>query len=176
MRWKRLHLDGIDLYLGLWEWCIIEENMDSVVALMKEKAPEAVVGDLLQRLEFLKNDIGEKKAEECKSHIGKKNNVKWLDILIVAYHINGGVLLRDSSSASQEENVEEETEVILPLENGCAQEEECVASGASTNIPTSPNFENTNKTRRESNMTKHFTDQDILDIEKMVASIDMISS
>ena len=79
-------------------------NMKSIVEEMHTPAPKHVVDGLCSRLrdiETAESGYGEELANECRSFIFQQAEVKWLDVLVAAYLINGGVILREADCPQQ---------------------------------------------------------------------------
>ena len=74
--------------------------MQSVLSIMGTPAPQHVVDALCQRLREIehmeKENGGEDLANECRTFIYQQGEVKWMDVMMTAYLINGGVILRDA--------------------------------------------------------------------------------
>ena len=92
--------------------------MEHVVELMQKPAPRHVMDGLCQRLkeietyESLEEDCKQKPgegvsiknrgvngallADECRKYIYSQDEILWMHVLMTAYYINGGVLLREA--------------------------------------------------------------------------------
>lgn len=75
--------------------------MDKVVELMKQPAPKHVMEGLCQRLkeiETLEEGAlnGAILADECRKYIYGQDEILWMHVLMAAYYINGGVMLREA--------------------------------------------------------------------------------
>jgi hypothetical protein len=75
------------------------ERIDDVITMMNSPAPPGVVEKLCQKLRDVetheKNTRGDFIVNECRSHIFKQEDVKWMDVMVSAYVINGGIMIRD---------------------------------------------------------------------------------
>lgn len=95
--------------------------MDKVVQQMQTPAPKHVVDGLCSRLREIaavEQDHGESLANECRSFIYQQGEVKWVDVLITAYLINGGVMLREPiapAATTKKASPERTTAKIRPV-------------------------------------------------------------
>lgn len=88
----------------------ISGTMQKIVDQMKTPAPPHVLDGLCTRLkeiETAESFHGEALANECRSFIYQQEEVKWLDILVTAYLINGGVILREPTQGATPHSVRE---------------------------------------------------------------------
>jgi hypothetical protein len=90
--------------------------MDEVVLLMQKPAPKHVIDGLCQRLreielheaDFSTKQAGNKGAclqgsllaDECRKYIYSQDEILWMHVLVSAYYINGGVMLREAVPSS----------------------------------------------------------------------------
>lgn len=71
---------------------------------MKKPAPKHVVEGVCQRLkeiESVEKETGPLLADECRKFIYAREEITWMDILISAYYLNGGVMLREAFAADE---------------------------------------------------------------------------
>jgi hypothetical protein len=76
--------------------------MDGIVEQMSKPAPKHVVEGVCQRLkeiEAIERDTGPLLADECRKFIYARDEITWLDVLVSAYYMNGGVMLREAVPA-----------------------------------------------------------------------------
>ena len=158
------------------------EIMQSVLSIMGTPAPQHVVDALCQRLREIehveKENGGEDLANECRTFIYQQGEVKWMDVMMTAYLINGGVILRDATGKMS-------TEGASPR-RGCEQSTPTAASAAATPvasaIPVAATLETMaapKKTAAPEVLIKSpnaanspdFTDEDLKEIENMVSSL-----
>lgn len=68
--------------------------------LMQKAAPKHVMEGLCQRLKEIEtheNDTnGALLADECRKYIYSQDEILWMHVLMTAYYINGGVMLREA--------------------------------------------------------------------------------
>jgi hypothetical protein len=92
------------------------ERIDDVITMMNSPAPPGVVEKLCQKLRDVetheKNIRGDFIVNECRSHIFKQEDVKWMDVMVSAYVINGGIMIRDIIPPSLEEAKTEEADTV----------------------------------------------------------------
>lgn len=82
------------------------QKMEQVVELMKKPAPKHVMEGLCQRLKEIEtNEKGQQHfvngavlADECRKYIYSQDEILWMHVLMTAYYINGGVMLREAHS------------------------------------------------------------------------------
>ncbi len=130
-----------------------QNGMKRVLEQMKSPAPKHIVDGLCHRLkqiEMAEGKDGEAMANECRSFLDSKKvegkHVRWMDVMMAAYHINGGIILRE---------VTENTNTSPTMTN---------ASAAST-PSTSKIIAKSPKTNQQ------VTEVDIDEIENMVKSL-----
>lgn len=73
--------------------------MDAVIEQMGKPAPKHVVEGVCQRLkeiESIEKATGPLLADECRKFIYARDEITWMDVLISAYYMNGGVMLREA--------------------------------------------------------------------------------
>lgn len=74
-------------------------SIKDVVSQMDTPAPPHIVSGLFSRIKEIERDEvdvgGSGFASDCRSFIEGKVEVKWMDVLVAAYMINGGVILRE---------------------------------------------------------------------------------
>ena len=179
----------------------VPRRMKSVVEEMHSPAPMHVVEGLCARLrdiEQTESGYGEELANECRSFIYEQSEVKWLDVLVTAYLINGGVILREADSlqtdsqAGSQQSLAAQAESsaspccpdagTAPCDTGGAALQQAVpddaADGAPREVPPVQVVESTDEAPQgvapvpvvvES--TAHVVDMDMLEIENMVNSL-----
>lgn len=164
--------------------------MQSVLSIMGTAAPQHVVDALCQRLREIehveKESGGEDLANECRTFIYQQGEVKWMDVMMTAYLINGGVILRDAmgimpKGGSSRRGDEQSTPTAasaaatpvaaaatpdMATPKKAAPKMAQPATGTSTTAAStvlikSPNAEN----------SPDFTDEDLKEIENMVSSL-----
>ena len=73
-------------------------NMDKLVKQMSSPAPVHIIDGLHRRLMMIsasEGDTGQKLAHDCKQFLSEQSEVQWVHILMMAYMVNDGVILRD---------------------------------------------------------------------------------
>lgn len=158
--------------------------MQSVLSIMGTPAPQHVVDALCQRLREIehveKENGGEDLANECRTFIYQQGEVKWMDVMMTAYLINGGVILRDAmGKMSRGDSPRRADEQSTPTAASAAatpvaaaipvvatpempESKTCTSTtAASTVLIKSPNAAN----------SPDFTDEDLKEIENMVSSL-----
>ena len=152
----------------IYGWCDSLFNhgksMQSVCSLMAKPAPAHVVDALCQRLREIesieKDQGGEDLANECRSFIYQQGEVKWMDVMMTAYLVNGGVILRDASSATPSPSNSARSNTKTVPEEVAIASPSAVGAGAGVLIK-SP----------DGSASRDFTDTDLLEIESMVNSL-----
>lgn len=170
-------------YLRLVLFCQLHhlDTMQSVLSIMGTPAPQHVVDALCQRLREIehveKESGGEDLANECRTFIYQQGEVKWMDVMMTAYLINGGVILRDAMGKmpkgkcprDEQSTPTAASAAATPVASAIpvvasampASEMEKPATAASTVLIKSPNAAN----------SPDFTDEDLKEIENMVSSL-----
>jgi hypothetical protein len=134
--------------------------MEKVIEQMKTAAPEHVVQGLCTRLreiEGVESANGETLANECRKFIYEQNELKWIDVLVAAYFINGGVIVREPFHTTK--SPPRATPPPPPPTSSAA-------SAAST--PPPPLVKSPNRAA-----VSDFTSADMREIENMVNSLDV---
>jgi len=76
-------------------------GMKGVLEQMEKPAPKHIIDGLCHRLKLIERAEGKDGralADECRSFIS--NQSKWVDVMMAAYLINGGIILRDVDLSS----------------------------------------------------------------------------
>jgi hypothetical protein len=77
--------------------------MEQVVSLMQKPAPKHVMDGLCQRLKEIESNEtqrGLQIADECRKYIYGQDEILWMHVLVSAYYINGGIMLREAIQSS----------------------------------------------------------------------------
>lgn len=184
----------------------VPRRMNTVVEEMHKPAPVHVVEGLCARLRDIEQTecgYGEELANECRSFIYDQAEVKWLDVLVTAYLINGGVILREAASSgsqlaspaqadtTQTSLTGDENKNFASAEPCCAQQEApCCATSAPAasetplqSLPTSMQVarggmigQEETVGAQEERAEQTPLDMDMLEIENMVNSLGVDSS
>lgn len=119
-------------------------GMKGVLEQMEKPAPKHIIDGLCHRLKLIERAEGKDGkvlADECRSFISNKE-AKWVDVMMAAYLINGGIILRDVDLSS-------------------------IVSPTSTEKSEANTPPNTDLAKKEDSIT----DEDFAEIENMVNSL-----
>jgi hypothetical protein len=130
--------------------------MDRVIELMDKAAPKHVIEGLNKRLKEIEThettsehlcSNGAALADECRKFIYGQDEVLWKHVLMTAYYINGGILLREAvqKGVVDRNGIQEETESV------CKLQPKCISTSSSVQLKHRKVAENENVTPAHQN-------------------------